>query len=280
MEEFAEIENKMSHLLRISAFSLYTPNSVLYVSRRRSILPMFNYSGIDVNTVNLPATSALDFGRQLLGKPEYFLSFLVNTLDEEFVFYSLDSNWRFVYLSGSAKKVLGMEPSEWLGRPLRDALSNNDCNSPMKNMEMSVSPLVDSIKGTCEFAANGQSARKMECRLARILQNQVAIGYSGIAYPTSRLEDSNDLEELMAKVRSLSPVERQVMEFVFNGRQNKSIAAELKVAVRTIESRRARAMAKLQVVTLAEMVKLWSRVQNLPSDFQSQSTRLVANNPG
>ena len=230
---------------------------------------MFNYLGNVVNTVNLPATSALDFGRSLLGKPDFFLSFLVNTLDEEFVFYSLDSNWRFVFLSVSAKKVLGMEPSEWVGRPLREALSNNDCNLPFRNMEMSVSPPVDSIKGTCEFAVNGQWNRKLEYRHARIMKNQVPIGYAGIAYPATKIDDGIDCDALIAKVRSLSPVERQVIEFVFNGRQNKSIAAELNVAVRTIESRRARAMAKLQVETLAEMVKLWSRVQNLPNDLQS-----------
>jgi DNA-binding CsgD family transcriptional regulator len=229
---------------------------------------MFNYSGNLVNTVNLPATSALDFGCPLLGKPDFFLSFLVETLDEEFVFYSLDSSWRFVYLSGSAKKVLGMTPSEWVGRPLREALSNSDCNLPIRNMEMSVSPLVDSIKGTCEFVANGQLARKLEYRHARILQNQVPIGYAGIAYPPAKIDEGPDCDALMAKVRSLSPVERQVIEFVFNGRQNKSIAAELKVAVRTIESRRARAMAKLQVVTLADMVKLWSRVPCLPNDLE------------
>jgi DNA-binding CsgD family transcriptional regulator len=231
---------------------------------------LFNYSGNVVNTVNLPVTAALDFGRSLLGKPDFFLSCLVNTLDEEFVFYSLDSNWRFVFLSGSAKKVLGMEPSAWVGRPLRDALSNNDCNLPFRNMEMSVSPQVDSIKGTCEFAANGQLFRKLEYRHARIMKNRVQIGYAGIAYPASRNDDGVDCEALLAKVRSLSPVERQVIEYVFNGRQNKSIAAELNVAVRTIESRRARAMAKLQVETLAEMVKLWARVQNLPIDLQSQ----------
>lgn len=230
---------------------------------------MFNYSGNVVNTLNLPATSPLDFGRSLLSKPDFFLSFLVNTLDEEFVFYSLDSNWRFVFLSGSAKKVLGMEPGEWVGRPLRDALSNNDCNLLLKDMEMSVSSPVDSIKGTCEFAANGQLTRKLEYRHARIMKNQVPIGFAGIAYPATKIDEGIDCDGLMAKVRSLSPVERQVIEFVFNGRQNKSIAAELNVAVRTIESRRARAMAKLQVETLAEMVKLWSRVQNLPHDLQS-----------
>jgi DNA-binding CsgD family transcriptional regulator len=261
----------MSHFRRLSAFSLYPPFSVISGNRKSSSRPAFKYSKISVNTVNLPATSALNCGRPLLGQPDFILSFLVEKLSEEFVFYSLDSNWRFVYLSSSAKSALGMEPSEWMGRPLWEALSGDDCNTQIRNMAMSLSPMLESIKGTCEFAPNGNPARKLAYRHARILHNLEPIGYAGIAYSPSKFDDGVDWDALLAKVNSLSPVERQVIEFVFQGRQNKSIAAELNVAVRTIESRRARAMAKLEVSTLAEMVKLWAQVQNIPKNLPSKT---------
>lgn len=215
----------------------------------------------------LPASPALECGRSLLGQPDYFLSHLIEFLNDEFVFYSLDSEWRFAFLSGSAKEVLGMEPHEWLGRPFMDSLSTDSCNLQTRNFRMSLSPLVDLIKGKCEFACNGSRPRKMDYRHARILHHQKPIGFAGIAYPTTTAEakgeEGEERDAILARVNSLSAAERQVVEFVFDGRQNKFIAAELKVAVRTIESRRARAMSKLQVLTIADMVKLWARVQSL-----------------
>lgn len=90
-----------------------------------------------------------------------------------------------------------------------------------------------------------------------MLHEGVPIGLTGIV---RRLQDCShgatelsevDEKELMAKVATLSDVEERVIELVIDGTMNKKMAVILDVAVRTIESRRARAMAKLKTRTLS-----------------------------
>jgi len=102
-----------------------------------------------------------------------------------------------------------------------------------------------------------------------VLHEGVPIGLTGIV---RRLQDCShgatelsevDEKELMAKVATLSDVEERVIELVIDGTMNKKMAVILDVAVRTIESRRARAMAKLKTRTLSELVQLWVHVRRI-----------------
>ena len=54
----------------------------------------------------------------------------------------------------------------------------------------------------------------------------------------------------------LTPREMEVVEMVVEGKNNKAIAGELGVSPQAIDARRSRAMAKLQVESVAELVKL------------------------
>jgi FixJ family two-component response regulator len=56
------------------------------------------------------------------------------------------------------------------------------------------------------------------------------------------------------RLRTLTPRERQVLEYVVAGRLNKQIAADLGVVEDTVKMHRARAMRKLGVRSLAELV--------------------------
>ncbi len=59
-----------------------------------------------------------------------------------------------------------------------------------------------------------------------------------------------------ARVASLSPREREVFERVVRGAMNKQIAAELGIAAKTVEVHRANVMRKLDVGSLAQLVRL------------------------
>jgi FixJ family two-component response regulator len=54
---------------------------------------------------------------------------------------------------------------------------------------------------------------------------------------------------------SLTPRERQVMELVVAGRHNREIAELLSISVRTVEVHKARVMQKIEVTTLADLVR-------------------------
>ena len=62
--------------------------------------------------------------------------------------------------------------------------------------------------------------------------------------------------DIVARVESLSPRERQVMEGLVAGLSNKQIAREYDISPRTIEVYRANVMTKMQAGSLSELVRL------------------------
>jgi two-component system response regulator FixJ len=65
--------------------------------------------------------------------------------------------------------------------------------------------------------------------------------------------------DIAARIESLSPRERQVMEGLVAGLSNKMIAREYDISPRTIEVYRANVMTKLQAGSLSELVRLAMR---------------------
>ena len=60
----------------------------------------------------------------------------------------------------------------------------------------------------------------------------------------------------MARIAVLSPREREVLDLLMAGKPNKAIARDLGLSPRTVEVHRARLMARLDVGSLAEAVRL------------------------
>ena len=57
-----------------------------------------------------------------------------------------------------------------------------------------------------------------------------------------------------AKLETLTQREREVMDLVVQGRKNKQIAEGLGISVKTVEAHRAKAMEKMEVTSVAELV--------------------------
>jgi two-component system response regulator FixJ len=66
-------------------------------------------------------------------------------------------------------------------------------------------------------------------------------------------------QDIVTRVASLSPRERQVMEGLIAGLSNKLIAREYDISPRTIEVYRANVMTKMQAGSLSELVRLAMR---------------------
>ena len=60
----------------------------------------------------------------------------------------------------------------------------------------------------------------------------------------------------LGRVRCLTPREREVMERIVAGKANKVVAQELGISEKTVETHRARVMAKMAVDSLAQLVRL------------------------
>lgn len=63
-------------------------------------------------------------------------------------------------------------------------------------------------------------------------------------------------QAVLARIRRLTPREREVMECVVAGKLNKVTADELGVSIKTVEAHRAQLMKKLDVDSTAELVRL------------------------
>lgn len=66
----------------------------------------------------------------------------------------------------------------------------------------------------------------------------------------------NDIQQIKARVQSLTPREYQVFTHVIKGRLNKQIAFDLGTVEKTIKVHRAQVMRKMQVDSLAALVRM------------------------
>lgn len=70
-----------------------------------------------------------------------------------------------------------------------------------------------------------------------------------------------EIEELLKRMDSLTPREREVMGLVVAGKANKNVARELGISQRTVEIHRARVMDKMGVRSLSMLVQAVMRVE-------------------
>jgi two-component system, LuxR family, response regulator FixJ len=65
-----------------------------------------------------------------------------------------------------------------------------------------------------------------------------------------------EIDHIRARLTSLTPREREVLELVVAGKANKVMAADLGVSQRTVEIHRARVMEKMGASSLAQLVRM------------------------
>jgi FixJ family two-component response regulator len=70
-----------------------------------------------------------------------------------------------------------------------------------------------------------------------------------------RNKQEHDRSVILGKLALLSERERQILERVAKGEMNKVIAHKLGISERTVEVHRSQVMKKLEVKTLAELVR-------------------------
>jgi len=89
------------------------------------------------------------------------------------------------------------------------------------------------------------------------------LGVIGAAVERDRGSRGAQLERAAVDTRlaSLTPREREVLDLVVAGKLNKQIAAELGTAEKTVKVHRARMMRKMQVDSLAGLVRAWTSIQ-------------------
>jgi FixJ family two-component response regulator len=87
---------------------------------------------------------------------------------------------------------------------------------------------------------------------------------AAFSHDSGRKTHQSDTEQLVERMASLTPREKQVFEGVVAGRLNKQIASDIGAAERTVKSHRAHMMEKLQVSSVADLVRLAERLLHSP----------------
>jgi len=81
-----------------------------------------------------------------------------------------------------------------------------------------------------------------------------------LAQNAARRGELQALHEQQARYATLTPREREVLSHVVAGKLNKQIAADLGIAERTVKGHRAEVMDKMQVESLADLVRVASQL--------------------
>ena len=103
--------------------------------------------------------------------------------------------------------------------------------------------------------------------LTKPVDDEKLIGAVRAALEKSRAGREKRAEHAAITTRlvTLTPREREVLARVVTGKLNKQIAAELGTAEKTVKVHRARMMRKMQVDSLAELVRAWTLTQPPPA---------------
>ncbi len=214
-----------------------------------------------------PAAQAvhLRVDRQPLARPEIFLPFLARNVTDSVVFFSRAIDGEFLFVSEACEAALGRTSQTLIGGTLEPYLTASDCNEEYRRKHDDRYESANAIKSRCEIYLQTGETLSLEEWQIPFIQSGVCYGTTGILYkePAKVHHVSTDAAAVRSRVDSLSAVERQVVEMVVDGNMNKEIAYKLGVALRTIESRRARAMSKLKLNSLPSLVQLWVQVREL-----------------
>lgn len=82
---------------------------------------------------------------------------------------------------------------------------------------------------------------------------------SALSRAAAELKDETVAADIAARIATLSPRERQVLEGLVAGLSNKLIARDYNISPRTIEVYRANVMTKMQAGSISELVRLAMR---------------------
>jgi FixJ family two-component response regulator len=92
------------------------------------------------------------------------------------------------------------------------------------------------------------------------VEQLVAAVRHALASDAGAREERRQIRELRTRYKGLTPREREVLALVVRGLLNKQIASELGTVERTIKAHRAQIMAKMQVRSLVELVRVAERL--------------------
>ena len=199
---------------------------------------------------------------RLLSQPERWLVLLGSGDKSEFFFYTMDLNHNLRFVSDSVFSISNIHATDWLNKSVIPALTDHVWNQRLPRSSTEFNP--NTVYRTRVEVWDSEAKRvKLETWWRLITLNNLPIGVVGMA---KRFERQNvqevstgpvELSELKRRIETLTSREVEVVKLVVRGELNKSIAKQLSIAMRTVEARRSKAMEKLGVRRLSDLIRVW-----------------------
>jgi DNA-binding CsgD family transcriptional regulator len=180
----------------------------------------------------------------------------------ELVFMTYDMQNIVRYISPSSTQVCRVDPAQWLHHSLTHRMTDRPGNSDFLNAITAYE--YDRVyRDQCEIFDEIGNRVGLTFWRRLIVLHGTPIGVVAIAKrieePVTSALSTSDIDpvSIRKKIATLTRGEREVIDMVIQGQLNKAIASNLKIAMRTVESRRSKAMSKMGVTRLAELVRIW-----------------------
>lgn len=200
---------------------------------------------------------------RMLTHPAPDFAAIANAENSDVILYTTTLDRELTFMSKSSWNVCRLNFENWRKRSFVPMFTDDPSNEFYKNFDdRTLAPNQIQIL-ECEIFTDEGNRVRLEVRRTLILFQEEPVGVIGISRRIRKdppqLLDSRIVHWRFdfSLVESLTASERYVVESVVQGELNKNIAKRCNVTERTIESRRARAMTKLGIKSLPDLVRYW-----------------------
>jgi FixJ family two-component response regulator len=165
---------------------------------------------------------------------------------------------------GSAHEFLRAQRVEAPGCLVLDVrlpdASGLDLPDELRNLDVPLPVIFITGHATVPISVRAMKAGALEF-LTKPFRDEDLLGAIDVALERDRAArvDRSGMVEARRRIERLTPREHEVLELVVAGKMNKQIAAQLGTAEQTVKQHRGRVMRKLQVDSVAELVRLVER---------------------
>jgi len=138
--------------------------------------------------------------------------------------------------------------------------SGLDLPEELRNLEAPLPVIFITGHGTIPISVRAMKSGALEF-LTKPFRDEDLLGAIDVALDRDRAArvGRSEMVEARRRIERLTPREHEVLELVVAGKMNKQIAAQLGTAEQTVKQHRGRVMRKLQVDSVAELVRLVER---------------------
>jgi FixJ family two-component response regulator len=143
--------------------------------------------------------------------------------------------------------------------------SGLDVPDELRNLDVPLPIIFITGHGTIPMSVRAMKAGALEF-LTKPFREEDLLGAVKVALQRDRLARADRSEQVDARrrIERLTPREHEVLALVVAGKMNKQIAADLGTAEQTVKQHRGRVMRKLEVDSVAELVRVVERAAGQP----------------